>query len=137
MSNLNQVTLLGRVGQDPTEKTFDNGNKILNLSIATSEKYKDQNGEKKEITDWHNIQLGNHLSHIFKYISKGDMLLIVGKNKTRSWEKDGVKHYQGYVQAQSIQLFPKTKVADTQGGNTYTGQPPMAPSNEGDDDNPF
>lgn len=96
MGGVNKVILIGRLGKDPEVKNFDNGGMIANFTMATSETYKDRTtGEKKEITDWHNVvaRIPQQADIIQKYVHKGDMLYVEGKLRTRSWEKDGKTNY--------------------------------------------
>jgi single-strand DNA-binding protein len=88
MSSVNHVHLLGRLGQDPEPRR---GNGPCTLSVATSERWKDKNGEKKEATDWHRVVIFNERCAEFaeKYLKKGMMVWVVGKLKTRKYEKDG------------------------------------------------
>jgi single-strand DNA-binding protein len=94
-SSLNQVQLIGRLGRDPEVKNLTNGGAVANFSVATSEVWKDRDGEKKEKTEWHNIVVWNEktIEFIEKYLKKGDLVRIEGKIQTRSWEKDGEKKY--------------------------------------------
>lgn len=111
MSGVNKVILVGRLGKDPEVRNLDNGAVVANFSIATSESYKDRTtGEKKEVTEWHNIVLWRGLAEIAqKYLRKGDMVFIEGKLRTRSWEKDGVTRYTTEVVADNMtMLSPKT-----------------------------
>lgn len=94
--SLNCVTLIGNVGADPEVRNLTSGNAVANLSLATSESWKDKNtGEKKEVTQWHRIVVWNDglISVIEKYVKKGSKLYIEGKLQTRKYEKDGVDHY--------------------------------------------
>jgi single-strand DNA-binding protein len=95
MSGVNKVILVGRLGKDPEVRNLENGATVANFTMATSETYKDKTtGEKKEITDWHNIVLWRGLAEIAqKYLHKGDMIYVEGKLRTRSWEKEGVTRY--------------------------------------------
>lgn len=92
---INKATLIGNVGNDPEIKTFDNGNKKAGFSIATSETYKNKQGEKIEETEWHTISVFGKLAEIVEsYVKKGDRVYVEGKIKTRSWDdKDGNKKY--------------------------------------------
>lgn len=90
---LNQVELIGNVGKDPDIKSIQNGSKVANLSIATSEKWKDRNsGEQREHTEWHRVVVwgnknGDGLAGIVeKYVSKGDKIYVRGQLKTRKWQ---------------------------------------------------
>lgn len=89
MGGLNRVTVLGRLGRDPEVKTFNNGGRIVNLRVATSETWRDkQTGERKEDTEWHSISISNEaLGKIAEqYLRKGSEVLIEGKLKTRKWQ---------------------------------------------------
>jgi single-strand DNA-binding protein len=123
MSGVNKVILIGRLGKDPEVRNLDNGAVVANFSIATSESYKDRTtGEKKEITEWHNIVLWRGLAEIAqKYLRKGDMVYIEGKLRTRSWEKDGVTRYTTEIVADNMNMLsPKTGGGG--GGSDYSSQ---------------
>ncbi|HYG20274.1 MAG TPA: single-stranded DNA-binding protein [Ohtaekwangia sp.] len=111
MSGVNKVILVGRLGKDPEVRNLDNGAVVANFSMATSESYKDRTtGEKKEVTEWHNIVLWRGLAEIAqKYLHKGDMVFIEGKLRTRSWEKDGVTRYTTEIVGDNMtMLSPKS-----------------------------
>lgn len=94
--SLNKVILIGNLGQDPEIKTFQSGHRICNLSIATSETWKDKTtGEKRERTQWHRVVITNKptVGVAEKYLQKGDKVYIEGRLETRSWEQDGQKKY--------------------------------------------
>jgi single-strand DNA-binding protein len=95
MSGVNKVILVGRLGKDPEVRNLENGATVANFTMATSETYKDKTtGERKEVTEWHNIVVWRGLADIAsKYLHKGDMVYIEGKLRTRSWEKEGVTRY--------------------------------------------
>jgi single-strand DNA-binding protein len=95
MSGVNKVILVGRLGKDPEVRNLESGVSVASFTMATSESYKDRvTGEKKEITEWHNIVLWRGLAEIAqRYLHKGDMVYIEGKLRTRSWEKEGVTRY--------------------------------------------
>lgn len=92
---LNIVQIIGRVGQDPDIRTMQSGDKVANLSVATTEKWKDKNtGETKENTEWHKVSVfGGAAGVIEKYVTKGSKIYVEGKLQTRSWEQDGQKKY--------------------------------------------
>lgn len=96
MSGINKVIILGRVGQDPEIRYAANGSAIANISVATSEKWKDKNtGEQKEETEWHRVVLFGKLAEIAgEYLRKGSQVYFEGKNKTRKWtDQQGVERY--------------------------------------------
>jgi len=95
MSGVNRVILVGRLGKDPEVRNLESGVSVANFSLATSEKYNDKTtGEKKEITEWHNVTVWRGLAEVAeKYLHKGDLVYVEGKLRTRSYEKDGVTKY--------------------------------------------
>src|SRR5687768_1012685 len=107
MSGLNKVMLIGRLGKDPEVKTLGNGATVANFSVATSESYKDKTtGEKKEVTDWHNVVLWRGLADVAgKYLKKRDLVYIEGKIKTRMWEKNGEKHYITEILGENLTML--------------------------------
>jgi len=131
MAGVNKVILIGRLGKEPEIKNFDNGGMIANFTMATSETYKDRTtGEKKEITDWHNVaaRIPQQAEIIQKYVHKGDMLYVEGKLRTRSWEKDGKTNYITEVLVDNFtMLTPKGSSGGGQGGG-YTSQSPSSGS---------
>lgn len=97
---LNKVELIGRVGKDPEIKSSSNGNQFAVFSLATSEKWKDKQGNKQEKTEWHNVVCFNEslVKVISQYVNKGDMLYIEGKLQTRKWQaNDGSDRYSTEV----------------------------------------
>ena len=87
--SVNKVILVGNLGRDPEIKSFPNGGKIANFSIATSETWRDkQSGEKRERTEWHNISIKNEglVGVVEKYVKKGSKLYIEGSLQTRKWQ---------------------------------------------------
>jgi single-strand DNA-binding protein len=97
MPGINKVFIVGRLGKDPEIKSFANGGKIANISVATSETWKDkQTGEKKERTEWHNITVqGDGLVGVVeRFLKKGSEVSVVGKLQTRKWQdKEGNDRY--------------------------------------------
>lgn len=121
---VNRVILIGTLGQDPEVKYLGNGNAVCNLSLATSEEWKDkQSGEKKSQTEWHRVVLFGKVAEIAgEYCRKGGQVYIEGKLKTREWEKDGIKRYSTeiVVDMQGTMQFLGGKPAD--GGNAAPRQ---------------
>ena len=108
--SVNKVMLIGRVGQIEV-KAFDGQNgprKCATFSFATTERYKDRNGEIVNNTEWHNIVSWNHAELCEKYVEKGSQLYIEGKLRTRTWEdKQGNKRYVTEIMAEKIDLLGK------------------------------
>jgi single-strand DNA-binding protein len=125
MSGVNKVILVGRLGKDPEVRNLDNGASVANFTIATSESYKDRTtGEKKEITEWHNIVLWRGLAEIAqKYLHKGDMIFIEGKLRTRSWEKEGVTRYTTEVVADNMTMLSTKGNGGGSSGGYSSGEP--------------
>jgi single-strand DNA-binding protein len=94
---LNKVTLIGNLGKDPEIRSFPNGGKVANLTLATSESWKDkESGERKERTEWHRISITNEglVGVVEKYLKKGARVYIEGQLETRKWtDKDGQEKY--------------------------------------------
>jgi len=110
MSTLrNKVQLIGHVGNDPEIKTFEGDKKVANLTIATSENYKNDKGEKVEETQWHRISAwGKTADIIEKYVSKGKEIAVEGKLMHRSYEdKNGEKKYISEVVVSELVLLGK------------------------------
>jgi len=90
----NSVQLIGRLGKEPEVRTFDSGKKMATFSLATSETYYNNQGEKVQETQWHNVVVwGKKVDVIEKYLHKGNEIALQGKIQTRSYEKEGEKRY--------------------------------------------
>ena len=124
--SINSVTLLGRVGKD-VEVRDVNGTKCASFTLATSEKYKDRNGEVKELTEWHNIVAWRATADICeKFVRKGDQVCVMGRIKYRSWETDrGEKRYATDIFADKVELLSKPQA--TQGQPTQPVKQTSAP----------
>ena len=117
--------LIGNLGRDPEVRYFDSGVAKAQFPLATSETYKDKNGEKVTQTEWHNVVLWRGLAEVVeKYVKKGDRVYIEGKIRTRSYEdKDGVKKYITEIVADNMNMLgSRTSGADN---------PPTAEENTG------
>lgn len=109
-ASVNKVILIGNLGKDPEVRRLDNGAVVATFSIATSENYTDkQSGEKKEITDWHDVVLWRGLAEIAeKYIRKGTKIYVEGKLKKRSWQdKEGIIRYNTEVIADEMTILSR------------------------------
>src|SRR3982751_2341112 len=106
MSGVNKVILVGRLGADPEVKTINGGNTVARLSLATSENWKDKDGNKQERTEWHRVTLwGKQAEVAGKYLTKGRQVYIEGRLQTSSYEKDGVKKYSTEIVASGMQFL--------------------------------
>jgi single-strand DNA-binding protein len=124
MSGVNRVIILGNVGKDPETKYLPSGGAVTNLSIATSESWKDkQTGQKQERTEWHRVVFFNKLAEIVaQYVKKGSKLYVEGQLRTQSWEQDGVKRYTTEVIASEMQMLDSRQ----DGGQQQSQQAPNA-----------
>ena len=88
MAGVNKVILLGRLGRDPEVRNFQNGGRVVNLRLATSERYKDREGNQQEKTEWHSVAIFNEkLGEIAeKYLRKGSEVYVEGQLETRKWQ---------------------------------------------------
>jgi single-strand DNA-binding protein len=138
--SVNKVILVGHVGKDPEIRYFDKDVSVANFSLATTEKgYTAQNGTQvPDRTEWHNIIAWRGLAKLAeKYIRKGSQLYIDGKIQSRTWEKDGVKHYITEIYADTIQLLDKR--SESNETSVVADQMPKAvePPPHVEDDLPF
>ena len=142
--DLNQCNFIGRLGADPETKHLPNGDAVCNFTIAVGDDYKDKSGQKVEQTEWVRIVAFRGLADVVgKYLQKGSKVFVSGKYRTRSWEKDGQKHYSTEIVASELQMLDSKNSANTTGSvRTTTGAGPVAGSQRGsfdefDDDIPF
>lgn len=154
---VNKVILVGNVGNDPEFRVMPNGNGVANVSLATSETWKDKNtGDQQEKTEWHRVIFFNRLAEIVEqYVKKGGKLYIEGRLQTRSWEQDGVKRYTTEIVASEMQMLDSRGGGSNMGDNSFgqsqgdsapaakssgsSSSPQSAPANfdNFDDDIPF
>lgn len=126
---INKVILVGNVGGDPETRYMPNGNAVANITVATSDTWKDKStGENQERTEWHRIVFFNRLAEIVgEYVRKGSKLYIEGRLQTRSWEQDGVKRYTTEIVANEMQMLDSRGANQGMGGGESFGQQPAAP----------
>ena len=107
MAGVNKVILLGHLGKDPEIRAMETGRKVANFTLATSETYKDKNGERVENTEWHNVVFWGPVTEVIeKYVKKGTQIYVEGKLRTRSYEtKEGVKKYTTEILGDTITLL--------------------------------
>ena len=118
MSGVNKVILLGNLGKDPEVRYLDNGVAVANISLATTENYKNKQGERVSQTEWHNVVFWRGLAEVAeKYLKKGDSIYLEGKIRTRKWEdKEGNTRYSTEVLADNMTMLGKknSQVSDSQ-----------------------
>lgn len=140
MAGLNKVMLIGRLGKDPDVISFENGGKKMTVSLATSERYRDRDGNWQEQTEWHNIvawgNLASDIAENKRNYVKGDLLFVEGKIKTRQYtDNNNVTKYITEIVAERMNLISKggtssehradknqsTEARPTMGENTTVG----------------
>ena len=124
MAGVNKVILVGNLGKDPEVRHLDNGRAVANFSMATSETYKNRQGERVTTTEWHNIVLWTPLAEVAeKFLKKGSQVYIEGKLTTRSWDdQEGNKRYTTEVVAREMKMLGSSQ-----------GMPLARESNQGAD----
>ncbi len=126
---VNKVILVGNVGGDPETRYMPNGNAVTNITLATSETWKDKNtGEQVERTEWHRVTFYQRLAEIVsEYVRKGSKLYVEGRLQTRSWEQDGVKRYATDIIANEMQMLDSRGSGGGNGGGNYQASQPSRP----------
>lgn len=145
MASVNKVILLGHAGRDPESRTFPSGDTVCNLSIATTETWKDkQTQEKKEATEWHRLVFNGRLAQIAQeYIRKGSQVYVEGSIKTRKYtDKDGAEKYATEIRVDNLKLLGGRPEGAQGGGAPQQRQQPAQrpagkPTGGMDDDIPF
>ena len=141
MSGISKTNIFGRLGKDPEMKYLASGAALANLSIATSETWKDkQTGEKQEKTEWHRVVVfGPSAEFVGDRFQKGDQILINGKNQTRKWQdRDGNDKYTTEIVAREMKMLsPKGAGNQAQGGGYQEEEPPVSDPSPMGDDVPF
>lgn len=107
MSGVNKVILIGNLGKDPEVKYLESGVAVANITLATTENYKNKEGEKVSQTVWHDIVLWRGLAEIAeKYLKKGSSIYIEGKIRNRKWEdKEGITRYKNEILADNMKML--------------------------------
>jgi single-strand DNA-binding protein len=141
MAGINRVILIGNLGKDPEVMTFESNNKKASFSLATTESYKDKNGNWVEQTEWHNIVLWGYLAE--KKLAKGDQVYVEGKIRSRTWDdKDGNKRYITEILGDKILKLGRTgretePNRETENHTVPTAQEAPPESEAPQDDLPF
>ena len=107
MASINKVIIIGNLGRDPETRYMPDGGAITNISVATTDKWKDKNGEMQEKTEWHRVAFFGKLAEIAgEYLKKGRSVYVEGRLKTRKWQdKDGVEKYTTEIIATDMQML--------------------------------
>ena len=107
MASVNKVILVGNLGRDPETRYMPEGGAVTNISIATTDSWKDKNGEKQEKTEWHRVAFFGKLAEIAgEYLKKGSQVYVEGRLQTRKWQdKDGQDRYTTEIVADRMQML--------------------------------
>ncbi len=137
MASVNKAILIGNLGADPELRYTPGGQAVASFSMATTEKFKNKEGEQQERTEWHNIVCWRRTAEIAnEYLKKGSPVYIEGRIQYRSYEdKDGIKRYRTDIVAQRLQLLGSRGQTERPAPEPSKAPEPQAPSD--DDDLPF
>ena len=124
MASVNKVILVGNLGRDPEMRTFPSGDQVANVTIATTDRWRDkQTGENKESTEWHRVVFNGRLAEIVgQYLRKGSQVYVEGSLRTRKWtDQSGVEKYSTEIRADSMQMLGSCQGMGGQGGGMPGG----------------
>jgi single-strand DNA-binding protein len=124
MASVNKVIVVGNLGRDPEMRSFPSGDQIANVTVATTDKWKDkQTGEMKEATEWHRIVFNGRLAEIAgQYLRKGSQVYVEGSLRTRKWtDKDGIEKYTTEIRADQMQMLGSRQGMGGGGGGQDDG----------------
>jgi len=129
MAGVNKAILIGNLGRDPELRYTQNGQAVVNFTLATSENWTDKSGERVERTEWHRIVVWGKVGELCaQYLSKGRTVYVEGRIQTREWEdKDGNKRYTTEINAQTVQFLGGPR-GEGGGGSGSGGSGPTGPS---------
>ncbi len=128
--SLNKVMLIGNVGKDPEVRHLESGIPVATIPVATSERYKDKNGEPKEQTEWHNVVLWRALAEFAeKYLRKGMQVYVEGKIRSRHWEdQNGQKRYITEIVAETLRMLGRKSDNEQYGHAAIPVKPAAVPT---------
>ena len=140
MASVNKVILVGNLGRDPEVRYMPNGDAVANYSIATTETWKDKQGNRQEKTEWHNIVMYRRLAEIAgEYLKKGSSVYIEGRLQTRKWQdKQGNDRYTTEIIADQLQMLGgrNSNAAGQTPGQDHGAASPSQPGGASTDDTP-
>ena len=124
MASVNKVIIVGNLGKDPEMRSFPSGDQVANITIATTDKWKDkQSGEMKEATEWHRVVFNGRLAEIVgQYLRKGSQVYVEGSLRTRKWtDQSGVEKYTTEIRADQMQMLGSRQGMGGPGGDEGGG----------------
>lgn len=122
MAGVNKVILVGNLGKDPEVRAMDSGRKVANFPLATTESYKDRDGNRQEQTEWHNVVFWGPIAEtIERYLKKGSQIFVEGRIRTRSYQdKDNQTRYITEIMGQNLTMLGGGNRSES-GGGEYSG----------------
>ncbi len=135
--SVNKVILLGRLGKDPEVRYMTNGEAVANVTLATSERWKDKAGEQQEKTEWHSLVFYRRLAEIAgEYLKKGAQIYVEGKLQTRKWaDKEGKDRYTTEIVVNEMQMLGSKSGESSEKAAAFSGgAKPATPKGGGFDD---
>ena len=120
MASVNKVIIVGNLGRDPEMRSFPSGDQVANVTIATTDKWKDkQSGEMKEATEWHRVVFNGRLAEIVgQYLRKGSQVYVEGSLRTRKWtDQSGQEKFTTEIRADQMQMLGSRQGMDGPGGD--------------------
>jgi single-strand DNA-binding protein len=162
MAGVNKVILVGHLGKDPEIRSISNERKVAKFTLATTESYKDNTGQRVESTEWHNIEFWGPIADVIeRFLKKGSQVYVEGRIRTRSYDdKEGIKRYVTEIVGQNMTMlggrpsgsggndttadYNESAYSGPKESNNYGAKPvnrdtppPLAPADPGEDDLPF
>ena len=128
---INKAIVFGNLTRDPELRALPSGAQVCSFSIATNRTYKKADGTKAEEVEFHNIVVfGRQAENCAQYLKKGSTAYVEGRIKTRSWEKDGVKHYKTEINADTVQFGPRSSGQGASASRDVNEAPQVAPKED-------
>lgn len=147
MASLNKVILIGNLGKDPETRYLQNGDAVTTITLATTDTWKDKNGEKQEKTEWHRVVFYRKLAEIAgEYLKKGRSVYIEGRLETKKWtDKQGIERYTTQIVAADMKMLGNRSTSTNEPDHENKSTPSTARAGDGkdggfddmDDDIPF
>jgi|TARA_B100000767_G_scaffold53593_1_gene49241 single-strand DNA-binding protein len=125
LSGVNKVILVGNLGKDPEVRYLDSGVAVANISLATTENYKNKNGDRVSQTEWHDVVLWRGLAEVAeKYLEKGSSVYIEGKIRTSKWvDKENITRYKTEIMADKMNMLSKSNNGIDESDNSLNDLP--------------
>lgn len=139
MASVNKAIIVGNLGADPEMRFLPSGEAVANLSIATTDSWKDKDGNKKEATEWHKVSFFGKIAEVCgQYLKKGSQVYIEGSIRTRKWrDKEGQDRYTTEIRGERMQMLGKSEGAGSKPASAQPDKPASGFDDFDDDSAPF